>query len=106
MPAPTTQTSERVFLSNADDRMIEEVATQTEAVLRRLDRRFVAVLFLEGRLKVFFVMIENRPGPPKQSPNQKLSVHLATRAHLAAGVASKSVKLQRPGSGYCVQSLP
>jgi hypothetical protein len=23
-------------------------------------------LFLEGRLKVFFVMIENRPGPPSR----------------------------------------
>jgi hypothetical protein len=57
MPAPTTQTSARVFLSSADDRMTEEVATQTEAVLRRLDRRFPAVLFFEGRLEVFFVII-------------------------------------------------
>src|ERR1035437_662219 len=60
MPAPTTQTSALVFLSNVDDRMIEAVATQTEGVLRRLDSRFRAVLFLEGRLEVFFVMLGNR----------------------------------------------
>src|ERR1039457_35688 len=64
MPAPTTQTSALVFLSNVDDRMIEAVATQTEGVLRRLDSRFRAVLFLEGRLEVFFVMLANRESAP------------------------------------------
>jgi hypothetical protein len=69
MPAPTTQTSARVFLSSADDRMTEEVATQTEAVLRRLDRRFPAVLFFEGRLEVFFVIILIRlRGAPHIAP--------------------------------------
>jgi hypothetical protein len=90
MTAPTTQTSARVFLSNAGNRMIEEVATQTEAVLCRLDRRFAAVLFLEGWLEVFFVMTGNRlrENTPSRVPNKKLSG--AQHAHLAAGVASKS----------------
>jgi hypothetical protein len=75
MPAPTTQTSALVFLSNVDDRMIEAVATQTEGVLRRLDSRFRAVLFLEGRLEVFFFMIGNRlqGARPNQGPIQKMS---------------------------------
>ena len=47
---PENVGSARVFLSNAEDRMIEEFAIQTEGVLRRLDKRFRAVLFLEGRL--------------------------------------------------------
>src|SRR5665811_1215903 len=75
MPAPTTQTSALVFLSNVDDRMIEAVATQTEGVLRRLDSRFRAVLFLEGRLEVFFFMIGNRlrESAPIRGPIQKIS---------------------------------
>jgi len=75
MPAPTTQTSALVFLSNVDDRMIEAVATQTEGVLRWLDSRFRAVLFLEGRLEVFFVMIGNRlrERAPIKGPIQKMS---------------------------------
>jgi hypothetical protein len=107
MPAPTTQTSARVFLSNADDRMIGEVATQTEAVLRRLDKRFATVLFLEGRLDFFFVMIGKltRASAPSRIPHQKLSGPRGTYAHLAAGVASKSVKSAKARSGYRVQSL-
>jgi hypothetical protein len=106
MPAPTTQTSARLFLSNADDRMIEEVATQTEGVLRRLDRRFRAVLFLEGRLEVFFVMIGNQH---RQSANQGASSeNVGTPvmcAHLAAGAASKVGQTAKVRSGYRVQSL-
>jgi hypothetical protein len=37
--------------------MLVEVAIQREVVLRRLDRRFAAVLFLERRLEVVFVII-------------------------------------------------
>ena len=98
MPAPTTQTSARVFLCNAGDRMMGEVATQTEAVLRRLDRRFATIFFLEGSFEVFFVMIGNQPRATAASgvPNLEIIWTLATYSHLAAGVASKSVKLQRP----------
>jgi hypothetical protein len=55
--------------------MIEAVATQTEGVLRWLDSRFRAVLFLEGRLEVFFVMIGNRlrERAPIKGPIQKMS---------------------------------
>src|ERR1019366_9405539 len=107
MPAPTTQTSALVFLSNVDDRMIEAVATQTEGVLRRLDRRFRTVLFLEGRLDVFFVMIGNRL---RQSANQGASSeNVGTPvmcAHLAAGAASKFGQTAKARSGYmCSHSL-
>ena len=108
MPAPTTQTSALVFLSNVDDRMIEEeVATQTEGVLRRLDRRFRTVLFLEGRLDVFFVMIGNRL---RQSANQGASSENVGPpvmcAHLAAGAASKFGQTAKARSGYmCSHSL-
>jgi hypothetical protein len=55
--------------------MIEAVATQPEGVLRWLDSRFRAVLFLEGRLEVFFVMIGNRlrERAPIKGPIQKMS---------------------------------
>jgi hypothetical protein len=82
MPAPTTQTSALVFLSNVDDRMIEAVATQTEGVLRRLAPRFRAVLFLEGRFEVFFVMIRNRlrESAPHQEAKSETVGNLVTRA--------------------------
>ena len=108
MPAPTTQTSALVFLSNVDDRMIEEeVATQTEGVLRRLDRRFRTVLFLEGRLDVFFVMIGNRlrERAPNLGANSENVGNLVTDAHLAAGAASKVGQTAKARSGYRVQSL-
>jgi hypothetical protein len=96
IPAPTTQTSARVFLSNADDRMIEAVATQTEGVLRRLDRCFRAVLFLEGRLEVFFDMIGNGSG--RASPGGQIR-NVGTQLRMRIwrpGQLPKSVKLQRP----------
>jgi hypothetical protein len=108
MPAPTTQTSALVFLSNVDDRMIEAVATQTEGVLRRLDSRFRAVLFLEGRLEVFFVMIGNRlrERAPNLGANSENVRNLVTDAHLAAGAASKVGQTAKARSGYRVQSTP
>ena len=86
------------LLSNIGDRMVEELAIQREVVLRWLDRYFAAVLFLERRLEAVFIMIGNLPWAIARSSvaNQKLSGPPATYAHLAAGVASKSVKLQRP----------
>jgi hypothetical protein len=108
MPAPTTQTSAVVFLSNVDDRMIEAVATQTEGVLRRLDSRFRAVLLLERRLEVFFVMIGNRlrERASYQGANSENVGNLVTHAHLAAGAASKVGQTAKARSGYRVQSLP
>lgn len=55
--------------------MLEEVAIQREVVLRWLDRRFAAVLFLERRLEAVFVMIGNLPwtAPEATAANQKLS---------------------------------
>ena len=108
MPAPTTQTSALVFLSNVDDRMIEAVATQTEGVLRRLDSRFRAVLFLEGRLEVFFVMIGNRlrESAPIRGPNQKMSETWLLMRIWRPGQLPKSVKLQRPARAtVCSHSL-
>ena len=108
MPAPTTQTPALVFLSNADARMIEAVATQTEGVLRRLDRRFRAVLFLEGRLEVFFVMIGNRlrqSAPIRWASSENVGTPVMC-AHLAAGAASKVGQTAKARSGYRVQSLP
>jgi hypothetical protein len=108
MPAPTTQTSALVFLSNVDDRMIEAVATQTESVLRRLDSRFRAVLFLEGRLKVFFFMIGNRlrESAPIRGPHQKMSGPQLRVRIWRPGQLPKSVKLQRPARAtVCSHSL-
>jgi hypothetical protein len=85
----------------------EEVATQTEGVLRRLDRRFRTVLFLEGRLDVFFVMIGNRlrERAPNLGANSENVGNLVTDAHLAAGAASKVGQTAKARSGYRVQSL-
>src|ERR1019366_9944930 len=108
MPAPTTQTSALVFLSNVDDRMIEAVVTQTEGVLRRLDSRFRAVLFLEGRLAVFFVMIGNRlrERAPIRGPIQKMSETWLLMRIWRPGQLPKWVKLQRPARAtVCSHSL-
>src|ERR1039458_8481472 len=106
MPAPTTQTSAVVFLSNVDDRMIEAVATQTEGVLRRLDSGFRAVLFLEGRLEVFFVMIGNRlrESAPITGPIQKMSETWLLMRIWRPGQLPKSVKLQRPARATVCRS--
>ena len=108
MPAPTTQTSALVFLSDVDDRMIEAVATQTEGVLRRLDSRFRAVLLLEERLEVFFVMIGNRlrERAPIKGPIQKTSETWLLTRIWRPGQLPKSVKLQRPARAtVCSHSL-
>jgi len=78
-----------------------------QSVLRRLDRHFRAILFLEGRLEVFFVMIGNRlwESAPIKGANQRTSGPAVTCAHLAAGAASKVGQTAKARSGYRVQSL-
>jgi hypothetical protein len=88
--------------------MIEAVATQTEGVLRRLDSRFRAVLLLERRLEVFFVMIGNRirERAPIKGPIQKMSETWLLMRIWRPGQLPKSVKLQRPArAAVCSHSL-
>lgn len=85
--------------------MLEEVAIQREVVLRWLDRRFAAVLFLERRLEAVFVMIGNLPCASEATvANQKLSgpSYVCSSGGRDSFQVGQTAKAR---SGYRVQSL-